>query len=198
MESEAMSTTEIAILERIIEPEKNMLPPDVARYLLARDFSPEDRQRLEELQTKAQAGVLTAVEQADLERYRRVADFLDRMRSRASESLATQNAASGSGTANGTSEIPPGIRRSQEAYWRDLPQLLQTRRNRGKWVAYSGEERIGIARTKTELIREIIRGGIPRGNYYTGRIEPDYQAPWEPIEGEPIHPHHFEELPSET
>jgi len=41
MEIESMYTTETAILERIIEPEKAILPPDVARYLLARDFPPE-------------------------------------------------------------------------------------------------------------------------------------------------------------
>src|SRR5258708_4895025 len=43
-------------------------------------------------------------------------------------------------------EIPPGIRRSQEAYWRELPELLKTRRFRGQWVCYYGNERIGIAR----------------------------------------------------
>src|SRR5712691_10156619 len=29
--------------------------------------------------------------------------------------------------------IPPGIRRSQEAYWRDLPQLLAQKKMRGWW-----------------------------------------------------------------
>ncbi|HEX5271221.1 MAG TPA: hypothetical protein VFW33_12060, partial [Gemmataceae bacterium] len=40
---------------------------------------------------------------------------------------------------------PPLFRRSQEAFWRDLPELLKSRRTRGKWVAYHGDERIGIA-----------------------------------------------------
>ena len=102
-----MSTTEIAILERIIEPDKATLPPDVARYLLARDFPPEDRQRLEELQAKAQTGTLTSAEQADLDRYLHVAEFLDRMRSRARETLATQDAADVSGSANGSSKCRP-------------------------------------------------------------------------------------------
>ena len=36
------------------------------------------------------------------------------------------------------------VLRSQRAYWRDLPELLKDRRNRGKWVAYHGEERVAI------------------------------------------------------
>jgi len=99
---------------------------------------------------------------------------------------------------NGTSQIPPGIRRSQEAFWRDLPRLLEIARNRGKWAAYTGDERIGIAGTKTELVRDVVRRGIPKEEYYVGRIKPGVQAPWEPIEVESIHPDHFEELPSET
>jgi hypothetical protein len=96
------------------------------------------------------------------------------------------------------SAIPPGIFRSQQAFWRDLPDLLKQRRNRGKWVAYHGDERVGTAATKPELVREILRRGIPRDGYYVGRIQPQTLAPWEPVDVEPIHPRHLEVLPPQT
>ncbi len=40
--------------------------------------------------------------------------------------------------------IPPGILRSQKAYWRDLPHRLSQPKLRGRWVCYHGDERIGI------------------------------------------------------
>ena len=48
-----MATTEATILERIIEPEKADLPPEVARYLLTLDFPQADRRRMEELHARA-------------------------------------------------------------------------------------------------------------------------------------------------
>jgi hypothetical protein len=41
--------------------------------------------------------------------------------------------------------IPEGIRKSKEAFFRDLAALIGDPSLRGKWVAYHGEERIGIA-----------------------------------------------------
>jgi len=83
-----------------------------------------------------------------------------------------------------TAGIPPGILRSQQAFWRDLPELLRNKRNRGRWVAYHLEERIGVAADEVKLVREIVRRGIADDEYYLGRIEPDDQPPWEPIEVE--------------
>jgi hypothetical protein len=40
-------------------------------------------------------------------------------------------------------DIPPGLLRSQQAFWRDLPGLLKDHRTRGKWVAYHRDERVG-------------------------------------------------------
>jgi hypothetical protein len=85
-------------------------------------------------------------------------------------------------------DIPAGIRRSQEVFWRDLPELLQIPKHRDKWVAYDGDKRIGITRSKTELVREIIRQGIARDGYYIGIIQAQDVAPWEPEEIEPRHP----------
>jgi hypothetical protein len=85
-------------------------------------------------------------------------------------------------------EVPPGIRRSQEAFLRDLPVLMANPKNRGRWVAYHGDERIGIARDPDVLIREILRRGIPDDAYDLAVIRPHEP---EPEEVEPIHPHHF-------
>lgn len=95
-------------------------------------------------------------------------------------------------------EVPPGILRSQQAFWRDLPELLRHRRNRDRWAAYHGDERIGVAADRTELYREILRRGVSRDDYYMGRVEPQDQAPWEPVEVEPIHARDVEVLPPES
>jgi hypothetical protein len=75
--------------------------------------------------------------------------------------------------------VPEGIRRSQEAFFRDLPELLKDRRLRGKCVAYHGDERIGIARDDKKLIRECLRRGLKRGEYDILIIEPQSAEPEE-------------------
>ncbi len=85
-----------------------------------------------------------------------------------------------------TAGIPPGILRSQQAFWRDLPELLRHRRNRGRWAAYHLDERIGVGADHTKLVREIVRRGIAADDYYLGRIEPQDEAPWETIEVESL------------
>src|SRR3954451_21870421 len=54
----------------------------------------------------------------------------------------------------------PGVRRSQEAYWRALPDLLKLKFPERQWVAYHGEQRIGFASTVEELCQECKRRGI--------------------------------------
>src|SRR5207244_3032538 len=76
-------------------------------------------------------------------------------------------------TAPGPSEeVAPGIRKSQEALRRDLPALLARKRLRGRWVAYHGDQRLGIARTELELIKECVRRGLGDDQYYVGWIDP--------------------------
>jgi hypothetical protein len=75
--------------------------------------------------------------------------------------------------------IPEGIRRSQEAFFRDLPGLLGDRRLRGRYVAYHGDERIGIARDDEPLIRECLRRGLKRDEYDILVIEPQSPEPEE-------------------
>jgi hypothetical protein len=90
-------------------------------------------------------------------------------------------------------EIPPGILRSMQAFWRELPELLKNKRNHGKWVAHHGDERIGIERDKVTLMREIVRRNIPSDAYYITTIHPSELPPWEPEEIEPIGPWHFDD-----
>ena len=75
--------------------------------------------------------------------------------------------------------IPDGIRKSQEAFFRDLPELLRDRRLRGRYIAYHGDEQIGIARDDEPLIRECIRRGLKREEYDILIIEPQSPEPEE-------------------
>jgi hypothetical protein len=75
-------------------------------------------------------------------------------------------------------DVPPQLLRAARAFWRDLPELLKGRRNRGLWVAYHGDERIGIARRPKDLIRECDRRGIADGEYHLDVIEPKPRPPW--------------------
>jgi hypothetical protein len=82
--------------------------------------------------------------------------------------------------------IPPGIRCAQEAFWRDLPQLLVEKRLRGQWVLYQGSQRLGVASSERALIQEALRRGLAEDEYYTDVIEPRTQAPWEVEEVAPL------------
>ena len=55
--------------------------------------------------------------------------------------------------------IPPGIRRSQEGYWRDLPALLKRKSRTRRWVGYHGDERIGFGATSVEVRRHFTSPG---------------------------------------
>jgi hypothetical protein len=77
-------------------------------------------------------------------------------------------------------EIPPLVLRSQQAFWHDLPELLKNKRNRGKWAAYHGSERVVIGRTAVEAYQECVRRGLKDEEYYVGKLEadPDGIPPW--------------------
>src|SRR5712692_9368136 len=40
--------------------------------------------------------------------------------------------------------VSASIRRSQESFWRELPELLKDPQKQGQWVCYHRDERIGI------------------------------------------------------
>ena len=85
-----------------------------------------------------------------------------------------------------TAEISPMRLRSMEAFWRDLPGLLETRRNRKKWAAYHGDERVAIARSEVDAYQECFRRGLQRGEFYVGKLEADPEGipPWGTRQGE--------------
>src|SRR5207248_5668363 len=81
------SSSEAAIVGRLIKPDHGDFSPEVARELLSLQFGDEDQARMRELSDKAQEGTLTASEQAEVENYRRVGYWLGILWSRARLSL---------------------------------------------------------------------------------------------------------------
>ncbi len=76
-------------------------------------------------------------------------------------------------------EVPPGIQRSKEAFLRDLPELMANPNLDRWWAGYHLDQRVGIARTKTELVLEIERRGIPPEDWYVGIIREHEPEPEE-------------------
>jgi hypothetical protein len=94
--------------------------------------------------------------------------------------------------------VPPGIVRSQQAFWRDLPELLRDKRNHGKTVCYHGDQRIGISTSDEPLVRACLRQGIPDDAYDLFIIGPRDIPPWETEAIEDLGPQHFENGPAEA
>jgi hypothetical protein len=84
-------------------------------------------------------------------------------------------------------EIPEGIRLSQEAFRRDLPELLKQKRLVGQWTAYHRNERIGIARNGETLLRECLKRGLDDDEFYLGWIYPCELIEEEEVEPRPQH-----------
>ena len=86
-----MSTTaanhEADILSRVIAPGKPELPRQTAEMILALDFPPEDRERMNQLAEKARDGALTVEEQLEIDAYERIGHFLSLLKSKARTSL---------------------------------------------------------------------------------------------------------------
>ena len=76
-----------AILARLIHPERDDLPAEMAKALLAIRFDSRELDRIHELLTKNQDDALTPAEKVDLESYLRVSSFLDLMHAKARRSL---------------------------------------------------------------------------------------------------------------
>ena len=77
------SSTEAAIITRMIHPEKDDLPDDIARGLLRLSLDQSDLDRLHELVVKNQDGALAPAEKADLESYLRISFLVDLMHAKA-------------------------------------------------------------------------------------------------------------------
>lgn len=78
---------EVAILSRLIRPERSDLNPEAARSILKLGFSDQDHARMHDLTVKSQQGVLGDAEQESLENYRRVGRLLELMHAKARLSL---------------------------------------------------------------------------------------------------------------
>jgi hypothetical protein len=87
MQQSRISSSEAAIVGRLIKPDHGDFSPEAARELLSLQFGDEDQARMRELSLKAQDGTLSAPEQAEVENYRRVGYWLGILWSRARLSL---------------------------------------------------------------------------------------------------------------
>jgi DNA-binding FadR family transcriptional regulator len=80
-------TRETKLLTRMLAPEARVLPQELAHRIIAMRFPPADVARMNELAAKAQQGTLTADEQADIEFYDRMGDFVNILQAEARLSL---------------------------------------------------------------------------------------------------------------
>lgn len=81
------SNSGTAILNRLIDPERDDLSVEAAQSLVRLDFPESDHARMEQLSARAAEGSLSADERDELEEYLRVADFLAVIQSKARRSL---------------------------------------------------------------------------------------------------------------
>jgi hypothetical protein len=88
------SITEADILAQVIMPDRPDLSPDAARAIIGLRFGPEAIERMNHLAEKNRQGTLTPAEQADLDKYLRVGNFLNLIQAKARLSLAAPPEAS--------------------------------------------------------------------------------------------------------
>lgn len=81
------SSSEAAILSRVIQGSKLALSPEGARALLDLGFSEEDRKKMHELAVKNQQGRLAENEERELDSYVRIGRFLDLLSAQAAKAL---------------------------------------------------------------------------------------------------------------
>jgi hypothetical protein len=75
------------ILDRVFQPSSGTFSRELAQQILAIHFPPADHARYESLSAKAQEGTLTADEQALLDDYLNINDFLGILKAKAHSSL---------------------------------------------------------------------------------------------------------------
>jgi hypothetical protein len=96
-------------------------------------------------------------------------------------------------------QVAPIMLQSQQAFWRELPELLKLKSRKRQWVAYHGNERVTVGRTDVEVYQECLRRGLRRGEFYVASIGERDTPPWavEPIE-ESLYEWSDEPLPTST
>lgn len=77
------SPNEVAILARILDNEKGQLPLNMARYLLNREFSDDDKARMHDLAVRNQEDALTPAEKEELLAYAKAGTLLSILKSKA-------------------------------------------------------------------------------------------------------------------
>lgn len=87
MQLSQANTSELAILTRVLEPEKPSFSSAAARAILDLHFHEADKIRMHELSVKAQEGGLSRREQAELDNFERVGHVINLMQSKARRSL---------------------------------------------------------------------------------------------------------------
>ena len=85
------SSSEIAIWERVIHPDRGDLPADAARFFLGLSFDASDLERMHELVAKNQQSALDADEAEALRNYRQIGLAIDLLRSKARLTMQQSN-----------------------------------------------------------------------------------------------------------
>jgi hypothetical protein len=81
------TNNEATILDRLLAPERPALTREAAESILALEFGPEDKARLDALAARARAGTLTPEEQREIDAYSRVGSLVSILTSKARLSL---------------------------------------------------------------------------------------------------------------
>ena len=79
--------TQATIFSRALCTTSQPMTEDLARYLLAIQLDPSDEQRANGLAEKARQGVLSSLEQAEIDEYRRVGRLIETLKLRAHQKL---------------------------------------------------------------------------------------------------------------
>jgi hypothetical protein len=83
----AHATTDAEILAEVIAPDRDDLPPDVARFVLKFTFSESQKEQMRALADKNNRGELTDSERDVMASYLRVGDFMSLVQAKARISL---------------------------------------------------------------------------------------------------------------
>jgi hypothetical protein len=99
-----------------------------------------------------------------------------------SESSAVNSSTNVDRTAKLNYDIPPLIQRSMDAFRRDLPELLKTKKLAGQWVAYHGDQRIGLGSKKAPLYQQCLKRGLKIDEFIVMCVTPDLPDEIDPEE----------------
>ena len=84
--------TEADILNDMVSPDLAGFPPEVAKALLELCFTPPAIERMNDLAEKNREDIISAAEKDEMEKYRRVGNFVSFVQAKACLSLAKHNA----------------------------------------------------------------------------------------------------------